>query len=106
MAYDYAYAPAFAPWHFMPQMMHPRKRHRPQRRDNTYYPDPWDQLFHAKQMLKAWEDELTKDKKKEDKKPPSGWEQLQMFMAQISIMIVFGYPLGKLFFTMVDGLYK
>ena len=104
--YNYAYAPAHAPWHFMglPPMMQ-RKRHRP-RRDNTYYPDPWEQLFHAKQMLKQWEDELTKEKKKEDKKPPSGWEQLQMFMAQISVMIVFGYPLGLLFIKTVESLYK
>lgn len=102
--YNYNYAPAGKDWHFMmpPWMQPPRRRNR--RRDHYECPDPFEQIMRAKAFIAAWEEEL-KSKKKDDKKPPSGWEQLQMFMAQLAIMVVFGYPLGKLFIMIVEKSY-
>ncbi len=96
--YNNSYAPD---WHFMmPPWTQPRRR---PRRDYDC-PDPFEQIMRAKAFIAQWEDEL-KSKKKEEKKPPSGWEQLQMFMAQLSVMVVFGYPLGKLFIMLVEKSY-
>jgi hypothetical protein len=89
-------------WHFkMPR----RRNNNNSRRHRDYdCPDPFEQIMRAKAFIAQWEDEL-KSKKKEEKKPPSGWEQLQMFMAQLAIMVVFGYPLGKLFIMIVEKSY-
>jgi hypothetical protein len=97
---NYGYAPD---WHFMvPPWQQPNRR-RNSRRDYEC-PDPFEQIMRAKAFISQWEEDLKKNKK-EDKKPPSGWEQLQMFIAQLSVMVVVGYPLGKLFIMLVEKSY-
>lgn len=102
--YYNTYTPA---WHFMMPPFQTRQRRR--RREYDDIPDdPFEQLIRAKAFIKAWEEELKNNdsKKKDDKKPPNGFESLQMFMAQLAIMIVFGYPLGKLFIHFVETSFK
>lgn len=95
----------YAPdWHFMmPPWQQPRRRRNNRERDYEC-PDPFEQIMKAKAFISQWEEEL-KSKKKDEKKPPSGWDQIQMFMAQLAIMVVFGYPAGKFFIWLVEKSY-
>lgn len=105
MYYNTPYTPA---WHFMmppPFPPPPRRRRRGYGREPEFA-DPIAQLEYWEASIKKLKESFKDEKKKDDKKPPSGWEQIQMFMAQISIMIVFGYPMGLLFIKIVEGLYK
>lgn len=96
--YRYGYAPD---WHFIMPPFAPRPRRRRHRDDE--YMDPMAQIEYWENAIKQLKDKL-KDKK--DDKKPSGWEQLQIFIGQISVMIVIGYPMGALFIKFVEGLYK
>jgi hypothetical protein len=82
----------------------PPPRSRRRRREMTEFQDPIAQLEYWEASIKKLKESFKE--KKDDKKPPSAIEQLYMFLAQISVMIVVGYPLGTLFIKVVEGLYK